>query len=983
MNFNFNLFKELMAHRVEDILIISSPYEAFVMQEDGGMLEHVFASYRGISLTRPPTFTKVSTAQEALKVIEIKKFDLVVIHYPKYLGMNAVTLGKKIKEVDKNVPVVLLAHGFRSISQEYVQKLPPDSIDKIFVWSGNRHIMWTIIKWVEDQLNIDHDIEIAKVRVLILIEDSPYYYSSILPILYKAIVSQTQEVIDDTLNEEQSLWKIRARTKILLASNYEDGMRLYEKYRPYLIGVFSDTRYSRDGKIDEKAGLVFLKRVRNELPHLPILLLSNEGINRKNAVENKIYFQDKNSAALHNEIRRFMKKHMGFGDFVFRLPDGKEVAKAGNLYSLEKSLKDIPNQSLLYHIKLNHFSSWLMARTEVNLASKFIKARQQDFSNMDEIRKFLISSLRQHRLNIQRTTVASFQQDHDYALDIDFLRYGEGSLGGKARGLAFMAKYLHDNQKEFDEFDEIKISIPKTLVISTDSFDEFIEKNDLAYFAETDSPNEKTAQIFKSASLPDSLLKTLKIFLEKIHTPLAVRSSSLLEDSRDTPFAGLYSTYMLPNNNSSLDSRLNELTTAVKLIYASVFFREPMAFSRTTQNRTEEEKMAILIQTVAGNMYDNYYYPAISGTALSYNFYPIEPMKAENGVANMSLGLGKIVVEGGQTLRFCPEYPEILPQFSIVDDTLKNSQKSFYAIKMDEGPKELGIDNDASLKKRDIHDAVNEEPIQMLASGYDPLDHRVRDIFMNGQTPIITFSRILRYKQIPLPKLIGKMLQVGRLGFGHEVEIEFAFNVASKQNESHEFVLLQIRPLTTIHESIDAKITKKEISKSICHATNALGQGIISNIMDIILVKPESFSAHNSRNIAMEIGTLNAKLAKENRQYLLAGPGRWGSSDHCLGIPVKWNDISNVSTIIEAKVKNLNADPSQGTHFFQNITSLGIPYFTACDPDSHVDWEWFLNQKVCLETEFIRHIRISKPITVKINCKTNEGVILPPGDHSK
>ena len=322
MNFNFNLFKELMAHRVEDILIISSPYEAFVMQEDGGMLEHVFASYRGISLTRPPTFTKVSTAQEALKVIEIKKFDLVVIHYPKYLGMNAVTLGKKIKEVDKNVPVVLLAHGFRSISQEYVQKLPPDSIDKIFVWSGNRHIMWTIIKWVEDQLNIDHDIEIAKVRVLILIEDSPYYYSSILPILYKAIVSQTQEVIDDTLNEEQSLWKIRARTKILLASNYEDGMRLYEKYRPYLIGVFSDTRYSRDGKIDEKAGLVFLKRVRNELPHLPILLLSNEGINRKNAVENKIYFQDKNSAALHNEIRRFMKKHMGFGDFVFRLPDG-------------------------------------------------------------------------------------------------------------------------------------------------------------------------------------------------------------------------------------------------------------------------------------------------------------------------------------------------------------------------------------------------------------------------------------------------------------------------------------------------------------------------------------------------------------------------------------------------------------------------------------------------------------------------------------
>ena len=974
MDFNFDLFKELMHHRVVNILIVSSPYDAYIMQEDGGILDNVFYSYRGLSLTTPPTFTKVRTAQEALKKVEKNKYDLIVINYPKYLGMDALTLGSKIKEIVEQTPVVLLAHGHRALPKRYTKKLPDKSIDKIFVWSGNRNLMWAIIKWVEDRLNVDRDIQTARVRVLILIEDSPYYYSSILPILYKSIVSQTQDIIDDSFNEEHQLWKLRARTKVLLAKDYEEGMDLYQKYRPHLIGVFSDASYFKEDKLNPEAGIHFLKHVREEMPHLPLLLLSSESQNKTKADIASLHFLDKNSPYLHHEIRNFMKNYMGFGDFVFRNPKGEELDRAHNLYSLEKKLETIPDISLLYHVSLNHFSNWLMARTEITLASKFLIAKHSDFENLEKVRQFLISSLKNHRIRMQKTNIAFFRPD-GFTPDSDFLRIGNGSLGGKARGLAFISKYLFDNLKSFVEFKDVNISIPKTIVISTEAFDDFIDVNHLEGYAYSDHSDEDIAQIFKDSSLPTSLIHALTQYLKEVKTPIAVRSSSLLEDSKDTPYAGFYATYMLPNNQPALDDRMYQLSDAIKLIYASVFYCEPKAFAKTTQNRIEEEKMAIIIQSVVGKQYGDYFYPAVSGTAQSYNFYPLSPMRALNGIAQISIGLGKIVVEGGETLRFCPEYPNNLPQFSDVSSILKNSQKSFYALSMSNQKFDLNTDEAAYLVKRNIGDAVNERPVQYFSSRYDPSDHMIRDGHYPHLPPVITFARALKYNEIPLAKLIKKILQISRLGFGCDVEIEFSFNISESDDAPHEFTVLQVRPLTITQETGPVDIHKEDIKNCFCHSTNALGHGMINNISDIIFVKPETFNSKSSIEMVSDISKINSLLEKEKKPYLLVGPGRWGSRDHSLGIPVKWNDISGAHAIVEAKIPNLNADPSQGTHFFQNITSLGVIYFTIYGHEDFLNWDWFLKQNVVEETEYIKHISLKKPLSIIINGKKNHGII--------
>lgn len=977
----YKTFQKLMSHRITSILIISSPYDAFIMEEDGGMLEHVFANYRGVSLTRPPTFTVVPTAREALSTLKKEKFDLVIIIIPKFLGMDPVLLGREIKSIEPQLPVVLLAHGMKGLTQYMQGELPRDSIDNVFVWSGNRHIMWTIVKWLEDRMNAAHDTQFAKVRVLILIEDSPYYYSSLLPILYKAIVQQTQAVLGESLNEEHRLWKLRARTKILLARNYEEGMQLYHRFKPFLLGVFSDTRFPREGVIDEEAGLHFISHVKNEMPTLPMLLLSTDSINREKANAIESHFQDKNSPSLHLDIRRFMIENMGFGDFVFRLPNGIEVARAQNFLALEKALSHIPDESLHYHVSRNHFSNWLMARSEIALASKFGPLTPQDFDNdMTTMRKFLIDSLREKRIAEQRGVITLFNST-DFDIECDFMRVGDGSLGGKARGLAFMSKFLTENQNLFKDLPNVEVSLPRTLVLTTDCYDQFIEENNLQEYARIQCRDEEVAAKFAVARMPGSLENTLRVFLERTKkVPLAIRSSSLLEDSRDWPYAGLYSTYMVPNDQQSFNERLRHLMLAIRLVYASVFFESPKAFSRTTQHRTEEEKMAVVIQAITGERHGEYFYPTISGVAQSHNFYPLAPMTSEDGIAHISMGLGKIVVEGGQAIRFCPKYPQILPQFASVDETLKNAQQFFYAIRLNSTPGLLGASENDDVERRSVHDHIKDEALKAISSSYYPLEHRIRDICPGkGTMPVVTCANILKYNHIPLAELITRVLDMAKKGFGSDIEIEFAINFTSGENPKTQFTLLQTRPLTTTHENFAVEITNDEMSKALCFSTSALGKNLTTEIRDVIIVKPEMFNGRTSLQIAEEISKVNAELIHENRKFLLIGTGRWGSSDKNLGVPVAWKDISQVGGIIEAATENFKVDPSQGTHFFQNITSQGIIYLTIRKAEDLLRWDWFLNQEVVSETEHIKHVWLKHPLNIKVDGKKNHGIVLAEG----
>ncbi|MBL6989050.1 MAG: phosphoenolpyruvate synthase/pyruvate phosphate dikinase [Bacteriovoracaceae bacterium] len=971
----YKTYQRLMAHRVREILIISSPYDAFIMEEDGGLIEHVFMKFRGISLVEPPRFSVVPTATEALAMLKKHSFDLVVT-MPRLLRMDTITFGREIKKIRPECPVVLLVQNAKGLVQ-FPRVMPPDSIDKMFLWSGDRNILWTILKWHEDRMNAPYDTKDAMVRVLILIEDSPYYYSSILPILYKAIVDQTQDVMDDSLNEEHRLLKLRARTKILLANNYEEAMALYNKYRPYLLGIFSDTRFPRGGKEDAEAGLKFLKLVGDELPDLPLLLLSSEDSNYEKSQFLRVKFLHKNSHSLHLDIKKFLVRHMGFGDFVFKMPNGREVARATNLGDLEKILETVPKESLMYHLAQNHFSNWFLARGETSLATHFRVQKYSAYSSMELIRSSLMRVLTNKRISRLRGEVLAFNP-LEFDLESAFMKMGDGSLGGKARGLAFMSKFLQRNMKRFDKFKNMKVTIPRTLVLTTDIYDQFIEENDLLTFSHDVCDNEVIARRFVEASTPERLIENLRPFIKEVKFPLAVRSSSLLEDSRDDPYAGIYTTYMLPNNHPSDDERLNKLTTAIKLVFASIFFEGSKAYSKSTQHRVEEEKMAVIIQQVIGNRHGNYFYPDISGTAQSHNFYPLAHMRSNEGIANISMGLGKIVVEGGETLRFSPKYPQNLAQFSSVDDMLSNAQKHFYAIKMDSEPNtdQLCIGEEANLEKRDVFDARSEKPLQMLASTYMSNDHVVRDYFSKDGLPILTFASILKYQKIPLPEVLATMIKICKDGFGSDLELEFAVNLSSDlENEVHEFALLQARPMTTQYENLHVNISKKDKEKAICFSTSALGRGVNCEMQDIIFVKPDTFSSLHTLQIASEISKYNAELLRENRKFLLVGPGRWGSSDHCLGVPVSWHDISGVGAIIEAATDNFRVDPSQGTHFFQNLTSLRISYMTIYGPGDFIHWDWFESLDFIKETNFTRHIRTNSPITIKINGKKNHGVL--------
>ncbi len=743
---SLKLYHELMAKKVGEILLVSCPYDAFIMEEEGRLSTRIINEYKGLNLSKPPRLTWVASALDAFKRLETKKFDLVIA-MPSLDGMDVYAFGAQVKEKYSDLPFFMLLHNTCDIDN-YICKNNSAIIDRTYIWGGNTDLLLAIIKNLEDEMNVDFDTKNASVRVIIMVEDSPYHYSSFLPVLYKQIVLQTQSVIDDSINEEHRLLKMRGRPKVLVAHSYEEAVVLYEKYKPYLLSVFSDMRYPKNGVEDKAAGFKLLTKIKKELPDLPLLVLSTEEHNREKVVDIPAVFINKNSSNLNDRIKSFFVSYLGFGAFIFRMPDGEEIARVNDLRNLEKLLSEIPDESIVYHAMNNDFSRWFMARSEIDFALSLKPYQISDFPDPQDLKKFLIESIHARRKGYGQGQIIDFDSKK-FDSDTNFVKIGNGSLGGKARGLAFMASQIKKDPSLQEKFPGIEIDIPQTFVISTQGFKAFIEENGLLRLLETDKKLEdrEIVEQFVKARLPDWLKQSMRAYLQDVRYPIAVRSSSLFEDAHYQPFAGLYNTYMLPNAHPNIEKRLEQLIIAIKLVYASTYLKAPRSYAKSTMHRTEDEEMAVVLQQLTGTTYNNYFYPSISGVAQSYNFYPISHLKAEEGITHIALGLGKIVMEGGQTLRFCPKYPQFLTQFSMIDDILENSQKYFYALKLDEFPDDdeltSGHMQDPTVAKLDLSDAVDHPDVKALSSTYHVQDNKIRDSFSNKGFPVLTFADIL------------------------------------------------------------------------------------------------------------------------------------------------------------------------------------------------------------------------------------------------
>jgi hypothetical protein len=969
---HFKIFHDLMPFKVQAILLVSSLYDAFIMEEDGSLATRLIQEYHGLNLSKPPKITRASSATEALQLVKARDFDLVIT-MPYLGGMDAFALGAIIKNVKPALPVILVAHNMRST---FPEKLDSHGVDKIFLWCCEADLLLAIIKNVEDHRNVDLDTRRAMVRVIIYVEDSPLYRSLFLPLIYSEVVRQTQSVLDESLNERHRLLRMRARPRILMATNYEEAMNLYQKYKPYVFGVISDARFRRRGMIDGSAGLDFLHFVRREIHDLPLLLISTEQHNREAAGCIPAVFIDKNSPDKRDELHGFFLNHLGFGDFVFRMPDETPVGSASNLHEFENHLRTVPEESLRYHAMRNHFSNWVMARAEVILARRLHKDALLSPENVEDLREDLVNKVHSLRKERQQGVVVKFSSDY-YEPDImDFVKIGNGSMGGKARGIAFMWSCLQMAFRENKILSSHSVTIPRTCVITADGFDAFVENNNLYYTKSL--PDRQVADIFLDAPLPAWLRQELRAYLKKSDKPLSVRSSSLLEDGQFKPYAGLYATYFLANNHPDFNERLAQLESAIKLVYASTWYEGPRVFSKVT-GHGREDSMAVIIQQLAGEEYDGFWYPAVSGVAQSHNFYPVMDMRAEEGIAHIALGVGKTVVEGGKTLWFSPARPKKLVQFSNVDNMLRSSQRQFYALDMD--PSRCLNRDTSNLVLRNVQDAENELPVQMLASTYFAEEHRVRDASLPG-LKIITFAQLLKYSGYPLAEILAELSKLGKIGMGGEVEIEFAVHLDRELDRS-VFYFLQVRHMVTDGEMADVRICDHELENAFCYVGNSLGHGVFESIADIVYVNPPSFDGSKTREMAREIGEINRKLLKESRPFLLVGPGRWGSADPWLGIPVQWSDIAGVAAIIEVRNEAIRADPSQGTHFFQNITSLGIPYLTLNEEyksengqqRDFFDWKWLGTLPLVEKRQFIHHVRLKEPFVLKCNGTTSESVL--------
>lgn len=971
----FKLFHELMPTKVRHIMLISTSYEAWIMEEDCRISEQIVNEYRGLNLSHPPRLTWVSSLDEALTQFSEGLFDLV-ISFSRTIDESVLSLGSAIKKIRPGTPVVLLTHqevlsDSGPTLQEYAR-----SFDRIFFWSGQAELLLAIVKSVEDQFNAVPDTTTAGVRVILFVEDSPYYLSIMLPLLYRELVVETQAVIEDGLNEEHRLLSMRARPKILIAHSYERALELYEQFKPFVLGVISDMRFYRNFILDDFAGYELLAHVKRDRFDIPLLLASSESANAELAQKIPAMFIDKNSPALQEMIRTFLVNYLGFGNFVFRMPDGTIFDQAENLYALEKKLETIPIESLLFHSRHNDFSRWFYTLAEVELASQVRPIRDSTYATAELHRRHLIGIIREKRIERQRGVIVNFDRYH-FDPDTNFAKTGNGSLGGKARGLAFFSTLLERNHEELGKYENIEVLVPQMLVITTDSFDEFVQLNRLQDLAREDLSDGEVMARFRETIFPATLLDKLNFFLQEVDYPLAVRSSSILEDAQFKSYAGLYHTCMLANDHPDFDFRAQQLQNAIRRVYASTYFQAPKSFTRRVGNRTELEKMAVIIQAVVGSRYGQFYYPAISGVAQSLNYYPFASMKPQDGIVSIALGLGKSVMEGGRILRFSPRQPQALPQRSSVTDILDNSQQYFYALPMECTGGIPEASDAVTLAKRRMVDAIDDAPVRFLVSSYNYQEQRIRDSFIEQDVPVLTFASILKYRAYPVPEVVAKLLELGANGLGCPVEIEFAVDLPQGPAEKARLAVLQIRPMSAREEMFEVNITEAEKQRAFCVCHQALGNSDSSIMHDLVFVKPKDFDPARTVEIAGELGKMNSSLVQTGKKYILIGPGRWGSSDRWLGIPVSWADIGGVGAIVETAHPLMKAEPSQGSHFFHNITSLGINYFNiGSHSEDRIDLESLEVAEIVEETRHVCHIRLARPVHIKVDGRNRLGVLI-------
>ncbi|MCP4180631.1 MAG: phosphoenolpyruvate synthase [bacterium] len=971
--FNEISYMDIMQKRIINVLLICSNYDAFMLEEDGRINEKIFLEYTSYNLRYPPRFTHACSSEEAFKLLEKTTFDLVITMLN--VGeTDAFEMASKVKAKYSDIPIVLLAHFSREVSLKLANE-DLSAVDHVFCWLGNTSLLLAIIKLLEDEMNAESDVKEKGVQAILLIEDSVRYYSSYLPTIYQAIFEQSLELMSEGLNEHQKTTRMRARPKILLAKNFEEAIKLYRKYRENLLGVISDIAYDREGKKDKKAGIQLACLIRKTRNQMPILLQSSDKWGYDIFSAMGISFINKYSKTLLIELKSYIRENYGFGDFVFKSPDtNQEIDRAASLHSLQHRIAEVNSESLSWHVSNNHFSRWLKARALFSLSKLFAEKSIDDFNSTDEIRSYLVDTIRNYRRKAGRGIIASHLDE--YAI---FTRLGDGQLGGKGRGLAFIDSFIQKHKIMF-KWDGAMVSIPRTIVLTTDLFDNFMEYNNLYDFALSDVADEKILESFSNAGIPYRLQGYIYEICDAITSPIAVRSSSLLEDSHYQPFAGVYSTFMLPNNHQDIAARQTQLEQAIKSVYASVFLKESKAYITATSNVIDEEKMGIVIQEITGKQYENKYYPTVSGVARSLNFYPIEPEKSEDGIANIAFGLGKTIVEGGISMRFCPKYPKKILQLSVPEFALKDTQKEFYALDLDPEKFHSSLDETVNLLKLKVRNAEKDNALKFVASTYDYQDQIIREGIHEGGKKLITFSNILKYNSFPLAEILQSLLKIGQQEMNNQVEIEFAAKLDTPSNNLKLFHVLQIRPIVETEEKTQIDLKHHTNKELIISCDMALGNGIIDNISDIIYVKPEVFNPAETELIASTIDQLNSNFVTEKKNYILVGPGRWGSTDPWLGIPVKWTQISAARLIVESGLKDFQIDPSQGTHFFQNLTSFSVGYFTInpFNNDGFYDVDFLNIQEKIYEDKYVRHIRFATPSIIKIDGRKKKGILCKP-----
>jgi CheY-like chemotaxis protein len=975
----FEGFENLMPFRVNDILLVSSLYDSFILREDGRLNELLIGESLELNLTHVPGITHVSTGAEALRLVHSqRRFNLIVTNL--HLGdMDAAQLAREIKTAGLDVPVIVLAYDYREI-QNFIARNPHTDIDRIFLWQGNARILLSIVNYIEDKQNALHDTKTMSVPILLVVEDDIRYYSLFLPVIYTEIISQSRRLLSEALNVAHKLVRMRARPKILLCSNYEDAERQVLKYRDYLLGVVSDVEFPRKGEFRPEAGFELARMVRNTVADIPIVLQSSRTEFLEPANREGYSFLQKRSPTLLGDLRRIMIDEMGFGDFIFRLPDGKtEVARAADLNALETELHTIPQESLAYHGERNHFSHWLMARTEFALAQKLRPRAVSDFGTLENLRRDLIESIAEYRREQSQTLIGEFNPATFQPAGSFFLQIGGGSLGGKARGLAFIRHLLHQRQME-RRFPGVRISVPPTLVLTTDVFDRFLSENDLLDIAIHGTDDEEITRRFLAAPFPISLLDSLLAFLETVHYPLAVRSSSLLEDSQYQPFSGVYETFMLANQHADIQVRLEQLLEAIKLVYASTFSQHAKTYVRATPYRLEEEKMAVLLQQVVGAVHSSRFYPDFSGVVRSRNFYPVEPITVADGFAAVALGLGRAVVSGGKSLTFSPRHPRHLVQFSSVEDILANTQTEFWALDLNHPIHAEDPASDLREVSFGLDVAETDGTLQMLGSTYSVDNHAVYDGLGRTGPRVVSFASILKHGTFPLAEILDQLMRIGEDALGRPVEIEFAVRLPQCPDEPADFGFLQLRPLVLSREGEDIPVEEVEPERLVCQSSQVLGHGSLPDLRDVIVVDSHRFERARSHEVARSVAHFNAKLSEQGTPYLLIGVGRWGSTDPWLGIPVAWDQISGARVIVESGFHDFRVIPSQGSHFFQNLTAFQIGYFTV-NPDAgegFVDWQWLDEQPAVEEHGCVRHLQFRSPAVVLMNGKTSRGMIFKP-----